>query len=218
MTEPYNPLAKRTLARTIKAEILSRDLVSLDALKRFEGAGAYAIYYCGALEFYEPLANSLATATPKPIYVGKAIRAGGRIGGLGPEVTEKKTHALFNRLRRHAQSVTSAQDLSPSDFKVRYLPIDDVWIPLGENMLIDTFQPVWNKIISGFGNNPLGSGRDGQKIALWDLLHPGRVSLDHPGMRVATRDELKERVRLYLAGQAVPEGEPEELAHDDDDA
>ena len=104
MNEPYNPIAKRTLARTIETEILSRDLVPLSDLKRFEGAGAYAIYYCGDLDFYAPLAHSLSTAMPKPIYVGKAIRAGGRIGGLGSGEPEKKTHSSIGFAGTHNRS------------------------------------------------------------------------------------------------------------------
>ena len=37
-------------------------------------------------------------------------------------------------------------------FQCRYLVVDDIWIPLGEALLIAKFSPIWNKVVDGFGN------------------------------------------------------------------
>ena len=52
--------------------------------------------------------------------------------------------------------------------------VDDIWIPLGENILIERFKPLWNQVIDGFGNNDPGGRRATQYRSHWDVLHPGR--------------------------------------------
>ena len=196
MKEPYNPLSKINLARSIEGEILACPLVGLGEVGRFDGAGIYALYYAGEFEVYAPLKASLLTSNPRPIYVGKAIPAGGRTGGLGSEAV--RTLALSQRLAKHAASIKAAENLRLQDFQVRYLVVDDVWIPLGENMLIETYQPVWNKLVAGFGNNPPGEGRRDQQVSLWDVLHPGRSKNVSIGHQSATSAELQERVRHFF--------------------
>jgi len=208
VSEPYNPLSKLNLARSIEGEVLSRELQPLRTLGSFPGAGIYLLYYGGALQMYEPLRRSLSTSNPRPIYVGKAIPEGGRIGGLTS--SETKTTALAGRLRSHARSISKTENLELDDFLARFLVVDDGWIPLGENMLIETYRPVWNRVVSGFGNNPLGAGRINQRVSLWDILHPGRVANVDAGAQVATQSELEQRVTGYLAGHDVPEAEEEE--------
>jgi hypothetical protein len=203
VTEPYNPLSKLNLARSIEGEILARDLVSLGQLGRFQGAGIYALYYSGDVDIYKPLKESLASANPRPIYVGKAIPKGGRTGGL--RNTNLKTTALSARLRKHAASIRAVPSLRLEDFLTRLLVVDDVWIPLGENMLIESYQPVWNKVIAGFGNNPLGRGRVNQRVSLWDILHPGRIQNVDATRLATTGEDLQGRVRRFLAGKPVPE-------------
>ena len=34
--------------------------------------------------------------------------------------------------------------------------MDDIWIPLGESLLIEMFVPLWNRILDGFGIHDLG--------------------------------------------------------------
>jgi hypothetical protein len=160
----------------------------------------------------------------QPIYVGKAIPKGGRKGGLSTDAA-KGGNALADRLRQHAASIAEATNLTLSDFHVRHLIVDDIWIPLGENMLIETFKPVWNRAIDGFGNKDPGNRRASQYKSPWDVLHPGRAfaaKLADSGMTSAF---LEQRVADYLAGrplarlprvvaveQAVQEAEAEDNA------
>ena len=43
MTEPYNPLDKLNLARSIEVELLARPIQPLATLSATQGAGVYAI-------------------------------------------------------------------------------------------------------------------------------------------------------------------------------
>lgn len=56
----------------------------------------------------------------------------------------------------------------------RYLVVDDIWIPLGESLLIEKLQPLWNITLDGFGNHDPGGGRYKQQRSPWDVMHPGR--------------------------------------------
>ncbi len=202
MTEPYNPLATLNLARGIEAEILHQPRVPLADLRRAKGAGVYAIYYGGANPIYEPLARSLGGPVEKPIYVGKAIPIGARVGGLTRDATAGRR--LGERLGIHADSIAEVAGLELEDFSARTLVVDDVWIPLGENMLIQRFQPVWNVVASGFGNKAPGSGREGQAMSLWDTLHPGRIHSHRLGANRLPQSAIENRVRDYLSGLDVP--------------
>jgi len=106
-----------------------------------------------------------------PIYVGKADVPGGRKGDVAPNYAGT---ALWTRLRQHASSIRSADNLNLADFNVRYLVVDDIWIPLGESLMIGNFRPLWNVVIDGFGIHDPGDGRHGSLRSEWDELHPGR--------------------------------------------
>ena len=175
--DPYNPLEKRNLAESIQRRILRSQpapLASQDARASTGGAGVYALYYIGSFAPYMPIAASNRNNQWRlPIYVGKAIPSGQRVGS-GIESALTATRALSSRLRRHATSIEEVDNLEISDFWFRHLVVDDVFIPLGEAMLIETFQPLWNVEIAGFGSNPTGGPRAGQATSRWDTLHPGR--------------------------------------------
>ncbi|ESY89897.1 hypothetical protein X741_28920 [Mesorhizobium sp. LNHC229A00] len=81
--------------------------------------------------------------------------------------------------------------------------VDDIWIPLGENMLIETFQPTWNRAIDGFGNKDPGRRRANQYKSPWDVLHPGRRFADKLGDGGMTTEFLEQRVADYLAGRPL---------------
>ncbi len=90
------------------------------------------------------------------------------------ERTKTSSTALSARLRQHAASIDQADNLNIEDFDCRFLVVEDIWIPLGENLLIAKFAPIWSKLIDGFGNQDPGSGRYNQVQSRWDVLHPGR--------------------------------------------
>lgn len=196
MTEgPYNPLAKLSLARSIEAELLARPVRPLaDAAARRElrGAGVYVLYYHGDFDLYRPI---VTLQPPTPIYVGKAIPTGGRIGGFNRSI--ERTLALSARLSRHAASIDATATLSAVDFAFRALAVDDIWIPLGENIVIETFQPLWNVAVTGFGNNPTGGPRAAQRGSDWDTLHPGRAGAGT--VDLARLPAIRANIAAYVA-------------------
>ena len=139
----------------------------------------------------------------KPIYVGKAIPKGGRKGGLTKDASVG-SRALADRLRQHAASIEEATNLDLADFHIRHLVVDDIWIPLGENMLIESFKPVWNRAIDGFGNKDPGRRRATQYKSPWDVLHPGRKFAEKLADGGMSQEFLAQRVKDYFAGRPLP--------------
>lgn len=169
---PYNPLDKKNLGISVADAMLTKTVSPLPPADRFVGAGIYAIYYVGDFQSYAPITERNRDGRfEAPLYVGKAIPAGARRGG-GLGVTTGPV--LFRRLTEHAQSISQAENLKLSDFFCRYLVVDDIWIPLGESLLIEKFAPVWNSAVEGFGNHDPGSGRYNSQKPPWDVVHPGR--------------------------------------------
>lgn len=171
----YNPLDKLNLGRSIEQAVLERDLVALPPPEPFAGAGVYVIYYLGELECYAPLPEIEIGPIPtrcKPIYAGKAVPKGARKGGLREDA--EVGPVLFRRLVEHAKSIEEAENLAVEDFRCQYLVVDDIWIPLGESLIIEEFAPLWNTVVDGFGNHDPGRGRRNQARSDWDTLHPGR--------------------------------------------
>lgn len=169
----FNPLDKTNLGASVADALLARPAVPLDNLEAFLGAGVYALYYAGNFKPYAALATQNASGQFRaPIYVGKAVPAGSRKGGA---LESKPGRVLFNRLSQHAESIRAAGNLEIADFHCRFLVVDDIWIPLGESLLIARFSPVWNSLIDGFGNHDPGSGRHAGMRPRWDVLHPGRA-------------------------------------------
>lgn len=193
---PYNPLDKTNLARSIQTELLSRDPIPLKDADKVKGAGIYVIYYTGSFKPYSPIKGGAV-----PIYVGKAIPKGGRKGGIGADAS--KGRAMSDRLGQHARSIDEVTNLDLKDFQVRYLMVDDVWIPLGENMLIEQFKPVWNRAIDGFGNKDPGRRRATQYKSPWDVLHPGRKFAEKLAAGELSTQFLNERVADYFAGRPL---------------
>lgn len=173
-TDPFNPLGKRHLGESVAKALLESPVSKLPPPAPFTGAGLYAIYYSGRLPLYKRIASlNRRDRWAQPIYVGKAVPAGARRGGYG--LGENPGTVLFGRLKEHAESIRAAASLAIDDFACRYLVVDDIWIPLGESLLIQTFRPLWNTLIDGFGNHTPGEGRFMQRRSPWDTLHPGRT-------------------------------------------
>ena len=170
----FNPLNKKNLGVSVADALLARTRSPLPPTDKFIGAGVYAIYYQGPFELYRPLGkrNLANDGKDVPLYVGKAVPAGARKGGFGLDIAPGAV--LYNRLDEHAESIRTAENLKLTDFFCRYLAVDDIWIPLGESLLIEMFAPIWNVLIDGFGNHDPGKGRHQGKTPTWDVIHPGR--------------------------------------------
>ena len=97
-------------------------------------------------------------------------------------------------MQEHAESINAVSHLSRADFFCRFLVIDDIFIPLGESLLITRYQPIWNVEVKGFGNHTPGGGRTNQQPSHWDTLHPGRPWVAH--LTGKARDEEKIKVGL----------------------
>lgn len=199
---PFNPLDKRRLGESVASALLKRPIGPLPPAERFEGAGIYAIYYTGDIGFYKPIADrNRRNKYTLPIYVGKAVPPGARKGGFGLDTAPGS--ALFNRLREHSQSLQAAK-LSTDHFPCRYLIADDIWIPLGESLLIEMFNPLWNVLVDGFGNHDPGKGRQKQVKSAWDALHPGRSWATGLPENPKRADELRKMIADFFAGRRVP--------------
>ncbi|MDR1019749.1 MAG: Eco29kI family restriction endonuclease [Synergistaceae bacterium] len=193
---PFNPLDKQNLGESIAEALLASSVQSLPPAP-FIGAGVYALYYTGGFGAYKALSEMNQNSRFRcPIYVGKAVPAGTRKGGVSLEVEHGQ--ALYKRLAEHAESLKAALNLELSDFSCRFLVVDDIWIPLAESMLIERFKPVWNRVLDGFGNHDPGSGRHSGKMPPWDCLHPGREWAVKLRPCAFTKEQLEERVTSYL--------------------
>lgn len=191
------------LGESVAKAMLKQPVAFLSDTGDLRGAGVYAIYYTGPFPVYRPIAEQNRDgAFQQPIYVGKAIPKGGRKGGISTDAG--KGTALRDRLRQHAASIEQAENLDLADFSYRCLVVDDIWIPLGENMLIETFRPVWNIIIDGFGNKAPGRRRATQYRSSWDILHPGRDFSKYLADSELTPEDIARKLEAYLAGQTVP--------------
>lgn len=200
---PFNPLAKRHLGESVGQAMLRQAVVPLKDLSAFDGAGIYAIYYTGGFQGYEVIAERNRNQRfGVPIYVGKAVPKGARKGG-DLEATPGKV--LYNRLKQHAKSIEEASNLDIADFHCRYLIVDDIWIPLGESLLIAKFNPLWNKLIDGFGNHDPGKGRHAGLRPRWDVLHPGRPWADRCQARDETAEQIVSEARDYLRNNPPPD-------------
>lgn len=199
---PYNPLDKQNLGVSVADALLRREREPLPP-KPFLGAGVYAIYYAGDFPLYAPIAaRNLDPDNPlgQPIYVGKAIPAGARRGDVG--LDEPPGAVLHSRLREHAKSIDQAENLDLARFTCRYLAVEDIWIPLGESLLISGFRPLWNSAaLDGYGIHDPGKGRYNQAPSAWDILHPGRPWVAKLTGAARTQDAVAAAVGAFLAEQ-----------------
>lgn len=227
MTIPFNPLDMHNLARSLGYALLERSPQRLDTSSHFTGAGVYALYYTGPHPLYAPSVplniNGLFSA---PCYIGKAMPAGSRTGGLVDTKKSTASNALYTRLvKDHQKSIVQAENLRVEDFHARWLVLDPIWIPLAESILIDWFRPLWNQHLDGFGNHDPGSGRYNGDNIRWDTLHPGRPWAQRLRPRKETVEELTHSVeplvlewKRYLRGSvhsALPSFEASELRSPD---
>ncbi len=213
---PFNPLDKRNLGESVARALLKQAVGQLPPPEKFLGAGIYAIYYTGTLKAYRAVAEqNRDNKFERPIYVGKAVPPGARKGGFG--LSTAPGPALFKRLNEHKASISAAENLSIGDFSCRYLVSDDIWIPLGESLLIESFQPLWNVLIDGFGNHATGKRRATQYRSRWDTLHPGRAWAAKLPANPEKPAALQKTIADFLAGKAVPTISPEAAVTEEED-
>ena len=199
MSELFNPLDMHNLAASIVARLEEIEPVPLARLAQFDGAGIYALYYTGGFPAYALLAGRNAPRCTEPIYIGKAVPSGSRRG----IAVAARSRALHKRVNDHAKSIRAAENLDIADFLVRWLVMEDIWIPLGESAMIRRHAPVWNAILDGFGNHDPGKGRINGVRSKWDTLHPGRPWAvkfpPNPESPAAVSQEVTEYLRSRLA-------------------
>ena len=203
MSTPFNPLDKINLGKSVAEALLETSPTPLAEIEPFNGAGIYAIYYTGEFPTYAPIAERNREGRfTLPIYVGSAVPPGGRKGGLGlSDATHSKLHG---RLAKHRQSLEAVVNLDIKDFQCRHLLVDDIWIPLGESLLIATFAPLWNQKLDGFGNHDPGKGRYQQLRSQWDTVHPGRNWAEKCKERPETPKQLLADIESYLRTAKLP--------------
>lgn len=191
----YNPLDKVNLGSSVASALLAQDMHPMAELSRFHGAGVYAIYYHGKFAAYAAI-RSVKGEREIPIYAGKAVPAGARKGEVG--LDDEPGEVLYKRLKEHADSIRAASNLRIDDFSCRYLVVDDIWIPLGEALVIARFSPTWNNLIDGFGNHDPGKGRYAGLRPRWDTLHPGRKWALNCQERTETMEQIEREVIAHL--------------------
>lgn len=202
---PFNPLDKRHLGESVGQAMLRQPAVPMADLRSFDGAGIYAIYYVGDFRGYEAIAERNKNGRLNaPIYVGKAVPKGARKGG---DLEASPGKVLYKRLMEHVRSIEAASNLDIAAFHCRYLTVDDIWIPLGESLLIAKFDPLWNKLIDGFGNHDPGKGRHAGLRPRWDVLHPGRSWADRCQPREETAEQIIREAREYLNNNPPPDND-----------
>ena len=170
---PYNPLDQFNLAKSVVGALLEQEPVPLGNVGSVVGCGIYALYYVGNYGPYEPLVlENERNWFSLPIYVGKADPKGTRKGIRS--ATSETSKSLSERLKHHGKSIIDAENLRIEDFHCRYLPLEYIWNPLAESLLITQYRPVWNLVVEGFGNKTPGGRRFSQSRSRWDTIHPGR--------------------------------------------
>lgn len=207
----FDPLSYKSLGVATAKALTECEITKMSQLPSFKGEGIYAIYYKGDFEPYTIMseANDL-DRWQLPIYVGKADPPGGRHGvrdndGNDAEaqtnVTLSDSYCLRDRLRSHIRSINSAENLNLSDFWCKFMLVNQVWVGLGEGMMISTHKPIWNFPINGFGSNAPGAGRPGtaEGRSRWDTLHPGRAWARNIDARIEGPEQIAEEVRQLLA-------------------
>lgn len=182
--------------------MLRQPVIPLGKLEAFDGAGIYAIYYTGNFSAYKAISEcNRDEQFGAPIYVGRAVPKGSR---KGADLQALPGRVLFDRLQQHAKSIEEASNLRIPDFYCRFLIVDDIWIPLGESLLIAKFNPLWNKLIDGFGNHDPGKGRHAGLRPRWDVLHPGRPWAERCQPREEVAEQIIREIRDYLRNNPPP--------------
>ncbi|MEM7120545.1 MAG: Eco29kI family restriction endonuclease [Pseudomonadota bacterium] len=198
--EPFDPLAVDNVGVTLAVELLEQPLHPMPPRESFAGAGVYALYYCGDNPAYASLVDLDSSRFKYPVYIGKAAGESAK-QGFNPQTSGAKK--LYNRIRNHASSIEEVENLSLSDFRCRFLVLNDAYIALAESVMIRVFRPPWNGM--SFGSKVVGKNRMSGKPALWDSLHPGRG-----GRPVGSEERGEEAAQLIARRVSELDSEPDD--------
>jgi hypothetical protein len=191
----YDPLGTENITSAICQELERQPLIPLDSeIPRFDGSGLYAIYYRGeTLPLYAPLRNYKI-----PVYVGQSLSHNTATGAAMPEKSP-----LWNRIKNHRDSIEGAH-LPLNEFGVRLLRLPDVHADLGENGLRVFYQPVWIRVLRGFGSKEQGATTRQSARSPWDTVHPGRKRTF--GSEKHDKDKLIKKAQDHIASQIARYG------------
>jgi hypothetical protein len=120
---------------------------------------------------------------------------------------DRRSTVLWKRLDEHRDSIEQAGNLEVADFRCRWLVADMLFVPMAESLMIQTYHPLWNLRLDGFGNHDPGKGRYNQERSPWDTLHEGRYWAPRQAEPPYTAAELRYRVALHL-NEHPPEEAP----------
>lgn len=207
--ELFDPLNVENVGVTLAVELLEQPFHPLPPDELFSGAGVYAIYYDGPHPAYSHLVGLDGGTGGKkyPVYIGSAVRENAK-QGFNPRATTSKR--LRTRLSHHAESIKAVvaggqdPDLRLTDFRCRFLILNDAYITLAESVLIATFRPAWNGM--GFGSKVVGVRREDQIPSLWDSLHPGRGG--RPAGTAARGDKARAKIAESIAKLSTTPADP----------
>lgn len=180
----FNHLDPDNLAKSIEHKLRCSSKLFLTEVDKFSGPGVYVLTWCGVYPLYDLFSLEV-------IYVGKAQEAGARTG------KPSKNNPLYNRLRKHRRSVEQADNLLMDDIEVQYLVLPQMFVDFAETALIKEYQPLWNIVLPGFGNNDPGKGRRGQAPSAWDIIHPGRGWVSEHPVPESTEHSLRDKVLAH---------------------
>ena len=194
--EWISTLGKPDVALTVAERLLAKPVSSLPPAESFLGAGLYALYYLGNHPAYAPVASPGSRTGGWPIYISRVKSPMEKAGGESM-LRSTLRPVLYRRLCQHAATLNQVENLLAKDFRCRYLVIDDIWVPLAKELLIQQYQPVWNTVVPGFGLHPPGAARGLQSRSNWDGFHPGRpwAARQQPAGR--SPEEILERVAAH---------------------
>lgn len=202
MRVPFDPLSYENLGGSISRALDEEIVEPLAELKRFDGAGVYALYYTGDFPSYAPLARANQHEPGSwAIYIGKAEAESARKGD--PDQTSTLDGPrLFNRIRNHLRSIQKVHNLDENDFLVRALVVAPTWVPLAEAVSIRLHHPLWNVLVDGLGNHDPGAGRREGMRPRWDTIHPGREWATKLPPRPESVGAIEQEALQYLHAEA----------------
>ena len=150
------------------------DRIALDGAEINSAPGIYMLYYQGSNDLYADCIEHLAVT---PIYIGTA-------------------HNLKKRLNEHVDSI-DATGLGKCNFQCQVIVFSDIHRKAFEQAAIVRYQPLWNKLLVGFGAKEPGIKRTESSVSYWDIAHPGRNRGVHAEHSVDV-DYLKKMVRRHF--------------------